>query len=111
MMAYTLIMTAQAEAGDCDAAEKTAVLKGFNVLGNIAYCRERGGDLVGALEYQKRAGGNTRALQSIARLQTEAGDERAALARAAEETSTSVQAATLLGVVEGRLKRKEAAKK
>jgi RNA polymerase sigma factor (sigma-70 family) len=115
---YNTIATAQAEAGEFDAAEKTAALLGDSgaiAYGNIADQRARAGDFNKALESVKRIGKDefwrTRLLQAIARMQTEAGDERAALARITDETTPADKAVTLLGVVEGRINREKRPKK
>jgi RNA polymerase sigma factor (sigma-70 family) len=109
---YCYIVSAQANAGEFDAAEKTAALTGGNLSlsrSNIAYARARCGDFNGALKDVDQLNGNgdaftrTHTLQYISQKQTVAGDERSALARAETLTSPLDKAATLLGVVEGRL--------
>jgi hypothetical protein len=128
---FILITVAQETAGDFDAAEKTSTLIGEGnstpVRQGIAVARAMHGDFVGALAYlnrlkiedsgppgPRRGFGRMRfesqrptTLEKIACLQSEAGDERAVLARAEAETALLAKAATLLGVVEGRAKRKE----
>jgi RNA polymerase sigma factor (sigma-70 family) len=111
---YMLIAMARAEAGDFDGAEKAAAALAGNedaVRSDIAYYRSRAGDFAGALKYLDRAGRDAYSLQTVAQLQTEAGGESEALARAARETSPSARAATLLGVVAGRDAKKGPAKR
>jgi tetratricopeptide (TPR) repeat protein len=128
---FIVITVAQEAAGDFDAADKTSTRVGEGnstpVRQGIAVARAMHGDFDGALAYlvhlkneefappgpRQRLGRalyesqRPTTLEKIARLQTEAGDERAVLARAEAEAAPLAKAATLLGVVEGRAKRKE----
>jgi RNA polymerase sigma factor (sigma-70 family) len=120
--AYHVIATAQAEAGEFDAAEKTVTLRvalpgGGESLtrSNIAYAYAKQGDFAGALREAEKIKGDDfwkgKTLESIAQSQTAAGDERAALARADALTSPADKAATLIGIVAARLDKSKAKKR
>jgi tetratricopeptide (TPR) repeat protein len=115
---YHDIATRQAETGEYDAAEKTVALRGGDeslTRSNIAYARAKRRDFAGALQAAEKIKGNDfwkgLTLEFIAELQTESGDERAALARAEAVTSPADKAATLMGIVAGRFARLESKKR
>jgi RNA polymerase sigma factor (sigma-70 family) len=108
---FTMLAGALAEAGNFDEAEKMMVRGGSSLVvrSNIASARACQKDFVGALKNAESLNDDqfwkANTLQYIARLQTEAGDERAVLARVDAIASPQDKAATLMGILEGRFEK------
>jgi tetratricopeptide (TPR) repeat protein len=114
------LASAQARAGDFEGAVQTTRLMNHGnammTISNIAYEQARASDVKGALEkvkdmLQESDFWQGNALQGIARVQAERGQETEALAWARELASPRTRAHAVLGVAEGLLRRAEKAKK